>query len=261
MAAESDIESSIDHGARWGRWRLWLRRLDPRTVMGGLRRAPRLRRLVPVLALAIVAYYAGLIVVYRFIDPPGSTLMLGRAVLGKPVMQRWVGIEEMSPDLLKAVLMAEDARFCRHSGIDWLAVEAAIDEVERGRSRLRGASTISMQTAKNLFLWPSRSYVRKALELPLALWIELVWPKRRILEVYLNIVEWAPGVFGAEAAARHHFGKSARRLARREATLLAAALPNPAVRRAGRPGPRTRRIAGRIARRMKGAGPWIGCVL
>src|SRR5690606_8639913 len=125
------------------------------------------------------------------------------------------------------------SRFCQHAGIDWTELRAVVEAAdEDGPSR--GASTIPMQTAKNLFLWNGRSYIRKALELPVALYLDLIWSKRKMMENYLNIAEWGEGVFGAEAASRHYFGKSAKNLTRREAALLATALPNPLVRNPGK---------------------------
>jgi monofunctional glycosyltransferase len=161
-------------------------------------------------------------------------LMAIRWVQGSAIDYRWRPLEAISPHLAHAVATAEDARFCEHRGIDWETLNKLMDE-PGGPSR--GGSTIAMQTAKNLFLWPSRSYVRKAAELPLAAWIDFVWPKPRVIEVYLNIAEWGPGIFGAEAAAQRHFGKPAADLTRNEAALLAAALPNPHERNAGNPGP------------------------
>ncbi len=143
-----------------------------------------------------------------------------------------------------AVIVAEDARYCRHHGVDVESVVELIEEADDLREA-RGGSSITQQTAKNLFLWPSRSFVRKALELPLAMWLDLVLGKRRVLEIYLNIAEWGPdGEFGIEAGARRAFGKSAHDLDAREAALLAAMLPNPRRRDARRPGPGLRRLAG-----------------
>ena len=159
------------------------------------------------------------------------------------------------------MIASEDARFCSHHGVDWGAVSDVIDDiVEDVNGAPRGASTIPMQTVKNLFLWPWRSYIRKAFEVPMAYVASALWPKRRMIEIYLNIVEWGPGIYGAEAAARRHFGKSARNLNGGEAALLAAALPNPKVRRAGRPGPLTRAAAQRILSRMRDIGPFVTCV-
>ncbi len=182
-----------------------------------------------VVALVLV----GLLVAYSFM-PPVSTLMLARRALGEEVDRAYVPLEHISMELRKAVVVSEDARFCRHDGVDWEALRGVIDAADAD-GPARGASTLTMQTAKNLFLWPSRSYFRKALEIPLALLVDAVWPKRRILEVYLNIAEWGDGIFGAEAAARHYFAKSADRIDTREAALLATALPGPRWRNAARP--------------------------
>ena len=139
--------------------------------------------------------------------------MLARWLAGEQNTQSWVRLEQISPYLVRAVIASEDTQFCNHRGIDFRELEAAIDKAERtGDEMARGASTITMQVAKNVFLWPGRSYVRKGLELMLAPAIELVWPKSRTMEIYLNIAEWGPGIFGAEAAARHHFRKPAARL-------------------------------------------------
>lgn len=209
--------------------------------------------------LAIIIFLLSAIVAYRFVDPPLTTFMAGHAMAGGKVRHRWIDIRHISRHLPAALIMSEDAKFCSHWGVDWSAVEVALDEANSGR-RQRGASTIPMQTAKNLFLWPGRSYVRKALEVPMAYAMTALWPKRRMLEIYLNIVEWGPGIFGAEAAARHHFKKSAAKLSRAESALLAAALPNPRIRRAGRPGPKTRRLAAVIRKRLLAAAPWVKCI-
>jgi monofunctional glycosyltransferase len=210
------------------------------------------------LALALLVFLPfAASAVYRWVPPPGSMLMAIRWVQGDGVDYRWVPLERMSPHLASAVAAAEDARFCEHRGVDWETLSKIMDE-PGGPSR--GGSTIAMQTAKNLFLWPSRSYVRKAAELPIALWIDFVWPKPRVMEVYLNIVEWGPGIFGAQAAAQRHFGKPAAAITPREAALLAAALPNPYARNAGNPGPGLRRHAQRIAGRVAGTTPHLGCL-
>ncbi len=214
-----------------------------------------------VLAVACwVLIVASLIVVYRFANPPMSALMLQRWITGEQVSQTWVTLDGISPSLVRAVLVSEDGRFCQHGGIDLEAMQIAIEKAGDGTPR--GASTISMQVAKNLFLWPTKSYVRKALEMPLTLAIETLWPKRRIMEVYLNIAEWGPGVYGVEAAARHHFRKPARELSERDAALLAVTLPNPIRRDAGEPGPGTRRLASLIQARARGASrSQTSCVL
>lgn len=205
---------------------------------------------------------AAVMLVLRFVDPPGSTLMLARWFAGDLNTQNWVRLEQISPNLLRAVIASEDTQFCSHRGIDFRELEAVIEKAERGGDDFaRGASTITMQVAKNLFLWPGRSYARKGLELALASGLELFWPKTRTLEVYLNIVEWGPGIFGAEAAARHHFRKPAARLTQREAALLAASLPNPIERTAGRPGDGLRRIASIVEGRMAAQPARFACVL
>ena len=181
---------------------------------------------------------------------PVSTLMLWRQLTGAPMSRPWIDFGGISPYLPRSVVAAEDAKFCSHHGIDWDALREVVDDAEDGEVT-RGGSTITQQVAKNLFLWPGRSFVRKALELPLALWIDLVLPKRRILEIYLNIAEWGPdGEFGAEAGAQHAFARSARQLSAGQAALMAASLPNPAQRNAGQPTPAMRRIAGIHLRRM-----------
>jgi monofunctional glycosyltransferase len=199
-----------------------------------------------------------LVIVYRFV-PPVSTLMLARWATLRAVERVSVPLDGIAPSLAMAVIASEDARFCAHRGVDWGALREVIEDAEDDAPS-RGASTIPMQTAKNLFLWPGRSYVRKALELPIALYIDLIWGKRRVMEVYLNIAEWGEGVFGAEAAARRHFGKSARSLTRGEAALLATALPNPIRRNAGRPTARHRALANRVLARMENGGAVRACL-
>jgi monofunctional biosynthetic peptidoglycan transglycosylase len=187
---------------------------------------------------------------YRIV-PPVSTLMIGRWLSGAEVNRDWTDLGNISRHLPLAVVASEDARFCRHNGVDWGELRAVVEAADEG-GPARGASTLAMQTAKNLFLWPSRSYVRKGLELPVALYLDFVWPKQRMIEVYLNIAEWGEGIFGAEAAARTYFRKSAAQLTRREAALLAAALPNPLARNPARPSTRHRAHASRVLQRMNG---------
>ena len=185
---------------------------------------------------------------------PVSALMAWRSLTGAPVSRHWIDFSAMSPSLPRSVVGAEDAKFCRHHGIDWDALQDVIDDAEEGEVT-RGGSTITQQVAKNLFLWPGRSVVRKALELPLALWIDLVLPKQRILEIYLNIAELGPsGQFGAQAGATYAFGRPASALSPREAALLAAILPNPVKRSARNPGPGVRRLAGTYMARAQAAG-------
>jgi monofunctional glycosyltransferase len=199
-----------------------------------------------------------LILAYRFVTPV-STLMAGRWITGKTVERTYVPLNRISPHLAAAVIASEDARFCLHNGVDWGALKEVIKKGgEHGPAR--GASTIAMQTAKNLFLWPSRSVIRKGLEIPLALAIDAAWPKRRLLEIYLNIAEWGDGIFGAEAAARFYFKKSAEELSLQEAALLATALPNPIKRNAGQPHQGQRMLARHIMARVDGGGMLLSCV-
>ena len=155
--------------------------------------------------------------------------MLGQRLTGTPITQRWVPLERISPNLAAAVISSEDGHFCRHHGVDWGELKEAIESAGDGMAR--GGSTISMQVVKNLFLWPSRSYLRKAIEIPLAYAMEALWPKRRILEIYLNIAEWGPGIFGAEAAARYHFRKPALTAHPREAACWPSPCPTPSSAR------------------------------
>jgi monofunctional biosynthetic peptidoglycan transglycosylase len=213
-----------------------------------------------VAAVILLEALVFLVVVFRFINPPVTTVMIAERLHGMHLQRDWVPLAAISGELPLAVIASEDGRFCDHWGVDWGAVKDAIKE-GRKRGEVRGASTIPMQTAKNLFLWTRRSFVRKGLEMPIAYLMSLFWSKQRMMEVYLNIAEWGPGVFGAEAASRYHFHKSAAALTRHEAALLAAALPNPRVRNPGKPGPRLARIAGNIERRMVTMAPRAACVL
>ena len=200
------------------------------------------RTILLVLLVALLVPYV-LAPFYR-VGHPVSALMAWRWLKGAPVSRQWIDLDEMSPYLPRSIVGAEDAKFCGHHGVDWGALREVVDDAEDGEVT-RGGSTITQQVAKNLFLWPGRSVVRKALELPLALWIDAVLPKPRILEIYLNIAELGPsGQFGAEAGSAYAFGHSAATLSPREAALLAAILPNPVKRSARNPGPGVRRLAG-----------------
>ena len=208
--------------------------------------------------LLLLVLFAALVALWAF-APPVSTLMLVRWVTFRPVERVWTPLEAMAPALPLAVIASEDGRFCRHGGVDWGALrEVVAASGEDGPAR--GASTIAMQSAKNIFLWPSRSALRKGLEIPAALVIDRIWGKRRVMEAYLNIAEWGEGLFGAEAAARRYFGKSAAQLSPREAALLTAALPNPLRRNPARPGARQNRIATVILRRMGGTPGLADCL-
>lgn len=201
------------------------------------------------LFLAIVAVPAFAILLYRVVPPPVTPLMLIRVAEGYGIAKDWVALSEISPHLQRAVIAAEDAKFCTHRGFDWDAVGTAVERYRKKGRRILGASTISMQTTKNLFLWPGRTFLRKGVEAYLTVWLEALLPKERILELYLNEIEWGPGIYGAEAASRHYFGVDASRLTARQAALLAAVLPNPIFWRPDKPGPWTRERAATIAAR------------
>ncbi|MFD0389132.1 monofunctional biosynthetic peptidoglycan transglycosylase [Tistrella bauzanensis] len=218
----------------------------------------RLWRILRAVLLTVLAVWAAMLVAYRWVDPPATPLMLIRLIDEGRIDYRPRGLDEIARSLPQSAIAAEDNNFCNHSAVDWPAVQVAIDDW-RGGKALRGASTISMQTARNLFLWPGGGFLRKALEVPLAYAIELAWPKWRIVELYVNVAEWGPGLYGAEAAAQTHFDKPAAALTSREAALLAAVLPNPRRWSAGEP---TRYIQGRantIARRVGQLGPATAC--
>jgi monofunctional biosynthetic peptidoglycan transglycosylase len=208
--------------------------------------------------LAAVLVLAGLVLasvaVHRLVPPPMTFLMVTRSLEGEGLSYRWRSLDDISPRLVEAVIASEDSTFCAHRGFDMKAIEKALKAnaraEKRGGTRIRGGSTISQQTAKNVFLWPGRDWVRKGLEAGYTLLIETVWGKRRVMEVYLNVAEWAPGVYGAEAAARHWFGKSAADLSPREAARLAAILPSPRRYDAASPGPYVRRRASRVQAAM-----------
>lgn len=191
-----------------------------------------------------------LVALYREVRPPATPLMLLRLAEGYGLHKTWVPLGRVSPELIRAVLAGEDERFCLHHGFDWAAIATAWHHDERGRGPLRGASTISMQTAKNVFLWPSRDWLRKGLEAYFTGLIELAWGKRRILETYLNVVEWGPGLYGAEAASLHYFRKPASALTAAEAARLAAALPDPLDRSPRQPDHEVRNRSAFILRHM-----------
>ena len=217
---------------------------------------PGRRRRRPLLSLFLVLVLlgAGSVVIQRWVAPPATFLMISRAVEGEGLSYRWRSLDDISPRLVQAVIASEDAAFCAHSGFDMKAIERALQAnaraEKRGTGRIRGGSTISQQTAKNVFLWPGRDWIRKGLEAGYTVAIETLWGKRRIMEVYLNVAEWAPGVYGAEAASQHWFGKSADALTAREAARLAAILPSPRRYNAASPGPYVRRRTSRIQAAM-----------
>lgn len=215
-----------------------------------LRRASALslRGAAALLVLIVLSPIIGAIL-YRFVPPPGTWTMLERKLSGDVIVHPWTPLKEISPHLVRAVIAAEDSRFCEHKGIDVEAVEKALENNKSGRKR-RGGSTITQQTAKNVFLWQGGGWIRKGFEAYFTLVAERIWGKRRTMELYLNVAEWGNGYFGAEAAARGRFGKSAADLTKQEAALLAAVLPSPNKWRAVNPGPYVRGRAATIRKRM-----------
>jgi len=211
-----------------------------------VRKGGLLRRLIVWFLVIAVLFPVALTALYRFAPPPITFLMIERLFEGHGLHREWRPLSEMSPALPRAVIAAEDQRFCEHNGFDFDAIEKAMAHNERRPNRIRGGSTISQQTAKNVFLWPQRSYVRKGLEAYFTVLIETLWGKRRIMEVYLNTVEWGPGLYGAEAAARRNFGVGADRLSPAQAARLAAILPSPLKWRAAAPGPYVQRRSRKI---------------
>ncbi|RAK67544.1 monofunctional biosynthetic peptidoglycan transglycosylase [Phenylobacterium kunshanense] len=206
-----------------------------------------------VIAAAVIVLFVGpviMVAVYRFVPPPITFLMVQRLFEGQGLDRRWVPLEKISPTLVRAVIAAEDARFCQHHGFDIEAIEKAMEANARGK-KLRGGSTISQQTAKNVFLWPQRDWVRKGLEAWFTVLIEVGWGKERIMEVYLNSIEWGPGVYGAEAAAQRNFKVPASKLTAAQSARLAAILPKPLGWKAAKPGPYVKRRAGSINRNAR----------
>lgn len=216
------------------------------------------RIVLAVLAMLLLPYVLILLYLLPFIHPV-STLMLRDLVLLRGYDRRWVSIDDIAPVLVQSVMMSEDGQYCFHGGVDWGEMRMLVEDTLKGQET-RGGSTIPMQTAKNLFLWNSRSFIRKGLELPLAVGSDFVWSKRRLMEIYLNIAEWGPGIYGIEAAAQYHFKVPASKLTRRQAALLAVSLPNPIDRNAGKPGRGLRRLAALIERRAQGSGDYIKCI-
>ena len=209
-------------------------------------------------ALVLLPYVLILVYAVDFVRPV-STLMLWDLVTLRGYDRRWVEFEEIAPVLVQSVMVSEDGQFCNHFGVDMTQLKGVVQDALDGEST-RGASTIPMQAAKNLFLWNGRSFLRKGLELPLAIGADAVWSKKRMMEIYLNIAEWGPGIYGIEAAAQHHFRISARKLNRKQAALLAVSLPNPITRVASRPSRGMTRLAALIQRRARASGAYIKCL-
>ena len=222
----------------------------------GKKRVSRLRRLLWQALLVVVALTIVPVVCLRWIPPPTSAFMLERRLAGYfrgdhqgAIRYRWVGWQSISPQMRLAVVAAEDQKFPHHWGFDFDSIANAVEH-QGAKGRLRGASTITQQVARNLFLWPGRSYLRKGLEAYFTLLLELSWSKRRILEVYLNLAEFGDGTYGVAAAAQTFFGKRPTELQAQEAALLAAVLPNPTRLRVGNPSAYVRERAGWVEEQM-----------
>lgn len=227
--------------------------LKDRGIKTLLRKAVRYGVMIAAIPIALMIIYIIPLV------HPISTLMLKDLVTLKGYDRQWVAIEDIAPALIYSVMMSEDGQFCAHSGVDWAAVNQVVDDAIEGEPS-RGASTIAMQSVKNLFLWSSRSVIRKVIELPYALAADFIWSKRRMMELYLNIAEWGPGIYGIEAAAQFHFKTSARKLTARQAALLAVSLPNPILRKPSKPSRGLNRLAKVNERRAAQAGSYVECV-
>ena len=213
-----------------------IKALGQRIPHGDGTHTPWVRRVLAILFAFLVPIPILLILLFRFVPVPGTPQMLSWLVVGDPVHYQWVSYENISPALGRAVIGSEDQNFCSHHGFDWKSIDKALKANKRGRS-LRGASTISQQVARTMFLLPVRSWVRKGVEAYLTVLIEALWPKKRILTAYLNLVDWGHGNFGAEAASQAYFHKPASRLTSAEAARLAAVLPDPEKWHADTPGP------------------------
>lgn len=209
-------------------------------------------------AVALVLVLVGLFVTDTFARPV-SLLVVERQLTGRGATHNYVRLEAIAPILVATVISSEDAQFCRNDGVDWGALHEVIADAD-AEGPSRGASTITMQTAKNLFLWPGRSAIRKGLEIGVALVLGKLWSKSHTIEVYLNIAEWGEGTFGIEAAAQRYYGKPASRLDAREAALLATALPNPFLRDPAHPHPGQRQLAAGLMARARGSGEWLNCL-
>ena len=220
-------------------------------MRGRSRRSSRGLRVIVALLLLVIVAPTVLVLPWRWLDPPTTAFILQARADGYEVRQEWVEWSEISPHLPIAVVAAEDQNFPHHHGFDLESIRSALGEQRR---RQRGASTISQQVAKNLFLWSGRSWIRKGVEAYLTVFVEFLWPKRRILEIYLNTAELGPGVFGVESGAARSFGLHASELTAVQAARLAAVLPNPKVKSASRPSPQVEERADWILRQVRQLG-------
>lgn len=213
------------------------------------------KKILKYIGITILAYLVLstlLTIAYIVINPPFTLLMIQRS---PKVEREWVDIEEISPNMIQAVVASEDNLFLQHSGFDFNQIKIAMEEAKRKNKPMRGASTISQQTAKNVFLWNGRSYLRKGLEVWHTFLIETFWSKERIMEVYLNVIEYGDGIYGIEAASQHYFNRSAKKLSKRQSALIAAALPSPLKRNPAYPTKYLNRRANKIMRLMNNVGP------
>lgn len=241
--------------------------MDLGKIVPGTRSTPSKRRrrssllLKVVLVVFLVAAAPAMLTLLYAIDRihPVSTLMIADLVTGKGYDREWIGIDAMSPVLVRSIMMSEDGQYCRHHGVDLGEMREVVRDTMAGEET-RGASTITMQSVKNLFLWPVRSVVRKAIELPYAVFMDAVLPKRRIMEIYLNIVEFGEGLYGVEAAARRYFDRSASNLTARQAARLAITLPSPSTRNPDEAGGRFDQLVRLIERRAHGSGAYDDCL-
>jgi monofunctional glycosyltransferase len=237
-SAETSAEGRLRRFFRW----LWHRREG--------HKAPWARRILAVLFLFALPAPALLLLVFRFLPIPFTPQMAIDLITLNPVRYSWREASEISPHLARAVIGSEDQNFCRHNGFDWKQINDAWRDYTKRHKPLRGASTLSQQTARELFLTPVRSFVRKGVEAWLTVLIEALWPKKRIMTAYLNVVDWGNGNFGAEAAAQHYFHVSAAALTQAQAARLAAVLPSPDRWKADRPGSYVRRRTGTLVTRQ-----------
>ncbi len=251
LFGEPEIPMPRDPGADRRRARSARANLD--LDLGRIKRRKRFgffTTMLSVLFIALVLAPVTWVGAYLVIDPPATVLMMQRAAEGESIRYHPTRINRMSPHIVRSVIAAEDANFCTHDGFDVAAIQEAMESNARG-GRVRGASTISQQVAKNVFLWPERSWLRKGFETYFTALIEFMWPKRRIMEVYLNVAEWGDGNFGVEAAARARFGVAAADLTPLQAARLAAVLPSPNRWSADNPGPYVRRRSASIVQRAR----------
>ena len=238
-----------------------------RRLLGRFTLWPKVKRFLPRVILAVIGlcalYFALIVFLLALYRAPGihpySTLMMADVVTRQEFEREWVPIDRMGTWLPYSVIMSEDGQFCSHRGVDFAALKLIVDRALEGEST-RGASTLTMQLAKNLFLWQGRSYVRKGVEIPIAIVIDLMLPKWRQMEIYLNIAEWGDGIYGAGAGAKKHFGRTPKNLTRKQAALMTVTLPNPYLRNPRKPSRGLARLGRVIENRAKQSGAYVQCL-